>query len=94
MLFVEGVDMVWMMGMFRLGTYGLNHDRTNPNLLKGYRQLLDDFSEQGKPPACPENPLQVSSLTLCSLLSPFLCSLSPSALFCSTALGTPYRRDR
>jgi len=42
----RGVDMVWMMGMFRLGTYGLNHDRTNPNLLKGYRQLLDDFSEQ------------------------------------------------
>jgi len=42
----KGVDMVWMMGVFKLGTYGPKFDRTNPNLVNGYRSLLPDYVEQ------------------------------------------------
>ena len=42
-----GVDMVWMMGMFELGAYGLKHDKTSQNLVNGYRQLLPDYTEAG-----------------------------------------------
>lgn len=42
----RGVDMVWMMGVFQLGAYGLKYDRTNVNQVNGYRQLLPDYTEQ------------------------------------------------
>lgn len=42
--------MVWMMGVFQLGNYGPKFDRTNPNLVNGYRQLLPDYVEQGHLP--------------------------------------------
>ena len=28
----RGIDMVWMMGVWRLGDYGVQHDRTDPGL--------------------------------------------------------------
>lgn len=28
----RGIDMVWMMGVWRLGEYGVQHDRTDPGL--------------------------------------------------------------
>eukprot|EP01133_Synstelium_polycarpum_P012036 gene12036-14078_t len=35
-----GFDMVWMMGVWSLGAYGLNFDRTNQPLLQHYQQVL------------------------------------------------------
>lgn len=39
-----GFHVVWMMGVWELGSLGLQHDRTDPGLLSGYRQLLPDFT--------------------------------------------------
>ena len=35
---------VWFMGVWALGPYGLNHDRTDPNLLASYAQVLPDYT--------------------------------------------------
>ncbi|KYQ99996.1 hypothetical protein DLAC_03492 [Tieghemostelium lacteum] len=35
-----GFDMIWMMGVWALGEYGLNYDRTNGPLLQMYQQVL------------------------------------------------------
>jgi hypothetical protein len=51
-----GVDMVWMMGVFQLGAYGLKYDRSNTNQVNGYRQLLPDYTEQGTTLACSNHP--------------------------------------
>jgi hypothetical protein len=39
-----GMDVVWLMGVWSLGAYGLNHDRTTPSLLGHFRELLPDFT--------------------------------------------------
>jgi len=39
-----GFDMVWMMGVWSLGKYGLNYDRTNPGLLQSYAQTLPGYT--------------------------------------------------
>jgi hypothetical protein len=33
------------MGVWSLGNYGLHHDRTDPNLLKAYSQVLPGYKE-------------------------------------------------
>ncbi|GAM22240.1 hypothetical protein SAMD00019534_054150 [Acytostelium subglobosum LB1] len=39
-----GFDMVWMMGVWSLGAYGLNYDRTNQQLLQHYGQVLPGYT--------------------------------------------------
>eukprot|EP01132_Coremiostelium_polycephalum_P005236 gene5236-6517_t len=39
-----GFDMVWMMGVWELGDYGLNFDRTNQGLLQHYGQVLPGYT--------------------------------------------------
>jgi len=41
----KGVEMVWLMGVWRLGAYGLNFDRTDAGLLAAYRSVLPDFTQ-------------------------------------------------
>ncbi len=36
----KNYDYVWFMGVWHLGPYGLNHDRTDPGLLASYKQVL------------------------------------------------------
>lgn len=38
-------DVVWFMGVWSLGEYGLHHDRTDPNLLKSYANVLPGYTE-------------------------------------------------
>lgn len=40
----QGFDMVWMMGVWSLGAYGLNFDRTNQGLLQAYSQNLPGYT--------------------------------------------------
>eukprot|EP01101_Sappina_pedata_P009372 TRINITY_DN544_c0_g2_i1.p1 TRINITY_DN544_c0_g2~~TRINITY_DN544_c0_g2_i1.p1 ORF type:complete len:532 (+),score=136.62 TRINITY_DN544_c0_g2_i1:127-1596(+) len=42
----QGYDMVWMMGVWELGPYGLNHDRTDPSLLQSYSQTLPGYTQE------------------------------------------------
>lgn len=67
--------MVWMMGVFQLGAYGLKFDRTNPNLVNGYKQLLSDYTEQGS--------LFVFTALL---MSPF----NSSSFIYTDVIGSPY----
>jgi len=39
-----GMDMIWMMGVWELGAYGLNYDRTNSGLLAHYSQVLPGYT--------------------------------------------------
>ncbi|EFA77836.1 hypothetical protein PPL_09334 [Heterostelium album PN500] len=39
-----GFDMVWLMGLWQLGEYGLNYDRTNQPLLQHYAQVLPGYT--------------------------------------------------
>jgi glycosidase len=39
-----GFDVVWMMGVWQLGQYGLHHDRTDPGLLQDYAQILPGYT--------------------------------------------------
>lgn len=41
-----GIDMVWMMGVWHLGPYGLNLDRTTPSLLQEYAQVLPGYTTE------------------------------------------------
>jgi glycosidase len=41
-----GIDMVWMMGVWQLGAYGLNYDQTNAGLLAHYAQVLPGYTTQ------------------------------------------------
>eukprot|EP01029_Cantina_marsupialis_P008916 TRINITY_DN2089_c0_g1_i1.p1 TRINITY_DN2089_c0_g1~~TRINITY_DN2089_c0_g1_i1.p1 ORF type:complete len:535 (+),score=149.07 TRINITY_DN2089_c0_g1_i1:81-1685(+) len=53
----QGYDMVWMMGMWKLGQYGLNHDRTDSNLLKSFSHTLPGYTQDdiiGSPYAITE----------------------------------------
>jgi hypothetical protein len=40
----KGFDIVWMMGVWSLGAYGLHHDRTDPSLLATYKRVLPDYT--------------------------------------------------
>jgi hypothetical protein len=40
----RGVDIVWLMGVWHLGPYGLRHDREDTAALAHYRSLLPDFT--------------------------------------------------
>jgi len=40
----RGIDVVWLMGVWKVGAAGLNHDRTDPSLLAGFKKLLPDFT--------------------------------------------------
>ncbi|XP_049849172.1 uncharacterized protein LOC126318199 isoform X1 [Schistocerca gregaria] len=42
----KGVKIIWLMGIWSLGKYGLQFDRTNHDLLKNYGQVLPDFCEE------------------------------------------------
>eukprot|EP01027_Heterolobosea_sp_BB2_P008076 GEZU01011991.1.p1 GENE.GEZU01011991.1~~GEZU01011991.1.p1 ORF type:complete len:549 (-),score=165.91 GEZU01011991.1:326-1972(-) len=53
----KGFDIVWLMGVWSLGQYGLNIDRTNEDLLQSYSQVLPDWTEEdviGSPYAVTE----------------------------------------
>jgi len=39
-----GFDFVWMMGVWQLGEFGLNYDRTNQQLLQEYSQVLPGYT--------------------------------------------------
>ncbi|KAJ5078319.1 alpha-14-glucan:maltose-1-phosphate maltosyltransferase [Anaeramoeba ignava] len=41
----QGIDLVWMMGVWQLGAYGLNYDRTDPDLLNYYSQVLPGYTQ-------------------------------------------------
>eukprot|EP01100_Stratorugosa_tubuloviscum_P010254 TRINITY_DN437_c0_g3_i1.p1 TRINITY_DN437_c0_g3~~TRINITY_DN437_c0_g3_i1.p1 ORF type:complete len:526 (+),score=213.75 TRINITY_DN437_c0_g3_i1:58-1635(+) len=41
----KGINMVWMMGVWSLGAYGLNHDKTDPGLLASYASVLPDYTQ-------------------------------------------------
>jgi hypothetical protein len=43
-LVAKGFDAVYLLGVWKLGPYGLEHDRTDPNLLYWYGQELPDFT--------------------------------------------------
>ncbi|KAN0012235.1 hypothetical protein ACTFIU_007533 [Dictyostelium citrinum] len=40
-----GFDMIWMMGVWELGEYGLNYDQTNGPLLQHYAQVLPGYTQ-------------------------------------------------
>lgn len=40
-----GVDYIWMMGIWEIGEYGLNYDRTNQDLINFYNQVLPGWKE-------------------------------------------------
>ena len=40
----KGFDMLWIMGIWSLGTVGLEHDKTEPTRLENYKKLLPDFT--------------------------------------------------
>jgi len=39
-----GFDIIWMMGVWRLGEYGVKHDRNDPDLVATFKQLLPDYT--------------------------------------------------
>lgn len=41
------IHIVWFMGVWSLGAYGLNFDRTNPDLLRQYKQELPGMASSG-----------------------------------------------
>jgi len=40
----RGIDIVWLMGVWKLGPAGLNHDKTDSSLVAGFKRLLPDFT--------------------------------------------------
>ena len=40
----KGFDIIWTMGIWALGSNGLKHDQTEPSRLKGYKEILPDFT--------------------------------------------------
>jgi len=39
-----GFDIIWMMGVWHLGEYGVKHDRTDPELVANFKKLLPDYT--------------------------------------------------
>lgn len=56
----KGFDWIWMMGIWQIGEYGLNHDRTNPNRIKKYNQICPDW----KPEDVIGSPYSIVSYTI------------------------------
>ena len=42
----QGFDYLWIMGVWKIGEYGIMHDRTKPSLVESYKKLLDDYTEE------------------------------------------------
>ena len=42
----QGFDYLWIMGVWKIGKYGIQHDRTKPSLVESYKKLLDDYTEE------------------------------------------------
>lgn len=40
----EGVDIIWMMGVWHLGPYGLKHDREDQGAIDQYKRMIPDFT--------------------------------------------------
>ncbi|CAL6035862.1 Alpha_amylase catalytic region [Hexamita inflata] len=40
----KGIDSIYLLGVWSIGAYGKNFDRTNPGLLNDYRKTLPDFT--------------------------------------------------
>lgn len=40
----KGMDIVWLMGVWHLGSYGLNYDRTDPGTLSSYDSILPGWT--------------------------------------------------
>jgi hypothetical protein len=40
----HGIKIIYMMGVWHLGPYGLHHDQTDPNLLQSYAQVLPGYT--------------------------------------------------
>jgi hypothetical protein len=40
----KGMDIVWLMGVWHLGHYGLNYDRTDPGTLSSYDSILPGWT--------------------------------------------------
>ena len=40
-----GFDVVWLMGVWSLGPYGLHHDQTDPGLLSNYAKELPGYTQ-------------------------------------------------
>ena len=38
------VDFLWVMGVWKVGQFGINHDRTKQSLLDEYKSYLPDFT--------------------------------------------------
>lgn len=41
----KGIGVVWLMGVWALGPYGLHYDRTDPGLLATYASVLPGYTE-------------------------------------------------
>eukprot|EP00698_Gefionella_okellyi_P023976 TRINITY_DN8342_c0_g1_i1.p1 TRINITY_DN8342_c0_g1~~TRINITY_DN8342_c0_g1_i1.p1 ORF type:complete len:524 (-),score=84.56 TRINITY_DN8342_c0_g1_i1:420-1991(-) len=71
----RGFNMIWFMGVWSLGQYGLNYDRTNPGLQKIYSDVLPGYTTDdviGSPYAVTEytcNPELGSDSDIASLRS-------------------------
>ena len=39
-------DFVWFMGVWQVGPYGVQHDRTKPSLVENFRRLLPDYTSE------------------------------------------------
>ena len=42
----RGFDFLWVMGVWDVGTYGYQHDRTTQSLVEGFKTLLDDYTDE------------------------------------------------
>ena len=55
-----GFDWIWMMGIWQIGEYGLNHDRTRPEKQKKYNEICPDW----KPEDIIGSPYAIVSYTI------------------------------
>ena len=39
----KGINAIYLLGVWKLGPFGLNHDRTDQGLLNSFKQTLPDF---------------------------------------------------
>lgn len=55
-----GFEWIWMMGIWQIGEYGLNHDRTRPNKIQKYNEICPDW----KPEDVIGSPYAIVSYTI------------------------------
>jgi len=41
-----GFDIIWMMGVWKLGEYGVKHDRNDPDLVAQFKKILPDYTPE------------------------------------------------